>query len=80
MKNGVELTLKQLAAVFAKFSLVDVDPLGENSMHIAPAIQVVDSDQPANTVVTVLQEGLPPARPHAATRAGDGCQGCGRLK
>lgn len=58
MKNGVELTLKQLAAVFAKFSLVDVDPLGDKfDPHLHQAIQVVDSDQPANTVVTVLQKG-----------------------
>jgi len=58
MKNGVELTLKQLTAVFAKFSLVDVDPLGEKfDPHLHQAIQVVDSDQPANTVVTVLQKG-----------------------
>jgi molecular chaperone GrpE len=58
MKNGVELTLKQLAAVFAKFSLVDVDPLGDKfDPHLHQAIQVIDSDQPANTVVTVLQKG-----------------------
>ncbi len=58
MKNGVELTLKQLTAVFAKFSLVDVDPLGEKfDPHLHQAIQAVDSDQPANTVVTVLQKG-----------------------
>ncbi len=58
MKDGVELTLKQLAAAFAKFNLNDIDPLGEKfDPHQHQAIQVVESDQPANTVVTVLQKG-----------------------
>lgn len=58
LKDGVELTLKQLAAAFAKFNLVDIDPLGEKfDPHQHQAIQVVESDQPANTVVTVLQKG-----------------------
>jgi molecular chaperone GrpE len=58
LRSGVELTLKQLAAVFAKFSLVDVDPLGEKfDPHLHQAMQMVDSEQPANTVVTVLQKG-----------------------
>ncbi|MBU1396264.1 MAG: nucleotide exchange factor GrpE [Gammaproteobacteria bacterium] len=58
MKDGVELTLKQLAAAFGKFNLVDIDPLGEKfDPHQHQAIQVVESDQPANTVVTVLQKG-----------------------
>jgi len=58
MKDGVELTLKQLTAAFAKFHLNDIDPLGEKfDPHQHQAIQVVESDQPANTVVTVLQKG-----------------------
>jgi len=58
MKDGVELTLKQLTAAFAKFSLADIDPMGEKfDPHLHQAIQMVDSDQPANTVVTVLQKG-----------------------
>ncbi|MFZ3043444.1 MAG: nucleotide exchange factor GrpE [Thiobacillus sp.] len=58
MKDGVELTLKQLTAAFAKFNLNDIDPLGEKfDPHQHQAIQVVQSDQPANTVVTVLQKG-----------------------
>ncbi|MDZ7594644.1 MAG: nucleotide exchange factor GrpE [Thiobacillus sp.] len=58
MKDGVELTLKQLTAAFGKFNLVDIDPLGEKfDPHQHQAIQVVESDQPANTVVTVLQKG-----------------------
>lgn len=58
MKDGVELTLKQLTTAFAKFNLSDIDPLGEKfDPHQHQAIQVVESDQPANTVVTVLQKG-----------------------
>ncbi len=58
MKDGVELTLKQLTAVFGKFNLHDIDPLGEKfDPYLHQAIQVVESDQPANTVVTVLQKG-----------------------
>ena len=58
MKDGVELTLKQLVAAFGKFNLHDIDPLGEKfDPHQHQAIQVVESDQPANTVVTVLQKG-----------------------
>jgi molecular chaperone GrpE len=58
LKDGVELTLKQLAAAFAKFNLNDINPMGEKfDPHQHQAIQMVESDQPANTVVTVLQKG-----------------------
>jgi molecular chaperone GrpE len=58
LKSGVELTLKQLTAAFAKFNLADIAPLGEKfDPHLHQAIQMIDSDQPANTVVTVLQKG-----------------------
>lgn len=58
LRDGVELTLKQLVAAFAKFSLVDIDPMGEKfDPHLHQAIQMVDSNEPANTVVTVLQKG-----------------------
>jgi molecular chaperone GrpE len=58
LKDGVELTLKQLVAAFGKFNLQDIDPLGEKfDPHQHQAIQMVESDEPANTVVTVLQKG-----------------------
>jgi molecular chaperone GrpE len=58
LKDGVELTLKQLVAAFSRFSLQDIDPMGEKfDPHQHQAIQMVESDQPANTVVTVLQKG-----------------------
>jgi molecular chaperone GrpE len=58
LKSGVELTLKQLAGVFGKFSLSEIHPMGETfDPHRHQAISVVESDQPANTVVSVLQKG-----------------------
>ena len=58
MKDGVELTLKQLTAAFGKFNLNDINPIGEKfDPHQHQAIQMVESDLPANTVVTVLQKG-----------------------
>ena len=58
LREGVDLTLKQLTAVFGKFSLVDVSPMGEKfDPHLHQAIGMLDSEQPANTVVTVLQKG-----------------------
>lgn len=57
-KSGVELTLKQLAAAFEKNALVEVNPAGEKfDPHKHQAIGMVDSEQEANTVVTVLQKG-----------------------
>jgi molecular chaperone GrpE len=58
LKNGVDLTLKQLSGVFSKFSLTALDPAGEDfDPHRHQAISMVESDQPANTVVMVLQKG-----------------------
>ena len=58
MKNGVDLTLKQLVSAFGKFSLAEINPMGEKfDPHQHQAIAMVESDQPANTVVTVLQKG-----------------------
>ena len=58
LKDGVELTLKQLVAAFGRNNLHDIDPIGEKfDPHQHQAIQMLESDQPANTVVTVLQKG-----------------------
>jgi molecular chaperone GrpE len=57
-KQGVELTARQLASVFEKFSIVELDPVGQKfdpTKH--QAIATVDSDQEANTVVAVMQKG-----------------------
>ena len=57
-KAGVELTLKQLVSAFEKNALQAVNPVGEKfDPHKHQAIGMVDSEQEANTVVTVLQKG-----------------------
>jgi molecular chaperone GrpE len=56
--SGTELTLKQLTAAFERVSLREIDPLGEKfDPHRHQGISAVESDQPANTVVQVLQKG-----------------------
>jgi molecular chaperone GrpE len=57
-RSGVELTLKQLVSAFEKNALIEINPVGEKfDPHKHQAIGMVDSDQEANTVVTVLQKG-----------------------
>ena len=57
-KSGMELTLKQLSGVFEKFNISEINPLGEKfDAHKHQAIGMLDSDQPANTVVSVMQKG-----------------------
>jgi molecular chaperone GrpE len=58
LKSGVELTLKQLKAVFEKFNLKEIDPAGEKfDPHQHQAISTVEADAEPNTVVQVLQKG-----------------------
>jgi molecular chaperone GrpE len=58
MKSGVELTLKQLAAVFERFNLAEINPAGQKfDPHRHQAISTVESDAEPNTVVQVLQKG-----------------------
>jgi molecular chaperone GrpE len=57
-KSGMELTLKQLSAVFEKFKICEINPLGEKlDPHKHQAIGMLDSEEPANTVVSVMQKG-----------------------
>lgn len=57
-KSGMELTLKQLSSVFEKFNIKEINPVGEKlDPHKHQAIGMVESDQPANTVVSVMQKG-----------------------
>lgn len=57
-KNGVELTQKQLAAVFEKFNIKAINPNGEKfDPHQHQAMCMVESDLPPNTVTQVLQKG-----------------------
>lgn len=58
LRSGVELTLRQLNAVFEKFNLNEIDPAGEKfDPHRHQAISTVESDAEPNTVVQVLQKG-----------------------
>src|SRR5665647_1257809 len=57
-KSGMELTLKQLSGVLDKFNISEINPVGEKfDAHKHQAIGMLDSDQPANTVVSVMQKG-----------------------
>jgi molecular chaperone GrpE len=58
LKTGAELTLKSLDAAFARAQITEVDPAGQKfDPHRHEAMQVVPSDLPPNTVVTVFQKG-----------------------
>ena len=59
LKEGMELTLKLLTDVMAKFDIVEIDPQGEPfnpELHQAMSMQPRD-DVPPNTVVNVVQKG-----------------------
>ena len=59
LKEGVELTLKQLSSAFEKNRLVEVLPQQGDKLDPMKhqAVAVVPAEQEANTVVTVLQKG-----------------------
>jgi molecular chaperone GrpE len=59
IKEGVEMTLKQLTAAFEKNRLIEVMPQPGDKLdpNKHQAVAVVPSEQEANTVVAVLQKG-----------------------
>jgi molecular chaperone GrpE len=58
LRSGVELTLKQLNAVFGKVNLRVIDPVGEKfDPHRHQAISMLPSEKEPNTVINVLQKG-----------------------
>ncbi len=58
LRDGVELTLKQLTAAFEKFSIREINPLGEKfDPYKHQSINMVESDAEPNSVVGVLQKG-----------------------
>jgi molecular chaperone GrpE len=58
LRAGSELTLKNLRSAFSRANVQEIDPAGEKfDPHRHQAIQMVPSDAPANTVVTVYQKG-----------------------
>jgi molecular chaperone GrpE len=58
LRDGVELTLKNLNAAFDKAQIVAVDPAADKyDPHRHQAMTMVESDQPAGTVAQVFQKG-----------------------
>ena len=59
LKEGVEMTLKQLSTAFEKNRLIEVNPQPGDKLDPMKhqAISMVAADQEANTIVTVLQKG-----------------------
>ena len=59
LREGTELTLKMLTQAMEKFEIQVIDPQGEvfdPNLHQAMSM-VPSEDQPANTVVSVMQKG-----------------------
>ncbi|WP_426117108.1 nucleotide exchange factor GrpE [Massilia sp. PWRC2] len=59
LKEGVEMTLKQMSSAFERNKLIEVQPAVGDKLDPMKhqAVAVVPADQEANTVVTVLQKG-----------------------
>ncbi|WP_432259708.1 nucleotide exchange factor GrpE [Cupriavidus sp. TMH.W2] len=58
LREGVELTARQLATAFERGKIVELNPVGEKfDPHRHQAISMVPAEQEANTVVSVLQRG-----------------------
>ena len=58
LKSGAELTLKALESALSRAQVVEINPVGEKfDPHRHQAMQMVESKQAPNTVVTVFQKG-----------------------
>ena len=58
LRSGVELTLRQLEAVFERQSIREVNPVGQKfDPHQHQAISMLPSDKEPYTVINVLQKG-----------------------
>ncbi|NEX60718.1 nucleotide exchange factor GrpE [Noviherbaspirillum galbum] len=59
LKEGVEMTLKQLNAAFERNRLLEINPVPGEKLDPMKhqAISMVPAEQDANTIVTVLQKG-----------------------
>jgi len=59
LKEGTEMTLRQLASAFEKNRLMEINPVKGEKLDPAKhqAVSMVPADQEANTVVEVLQKG-----------------------
>jgi molecular chaperone GrpE len=58
LRAGVEVTLKQLASIFERQQIREIDPAGAQfDPHRHEAISMLPSDKEPNTVINVLQKG-----------------------
>lgn len=58
LRQGVELTLRQLENAFESANVRQIDPQGEKfDPHLHQAVGMIESDAEPNTVVQVLQKG-----------------------
>ena len=58
LQDGVGLTLKQLQAVFEKFNIKEINPMGETlDPHRHQAMAALESDAPENSIINVFQKG-----------------------
>lgn len=58
LRDGVDLTLKQLSSVFSKFHIDEISPMGDKfDPHLHQAISAIESEAAPNTVIQVLQKG-----------------------
>ena len=58
LQDGVGLTLKQLQAVFEKFNIKEINPIGETlDPHRHQAMAALESDAPENSIINVFQKG-----------------------
>lgn len=59
LKEGVEMTLKQLSAAFERNRLIEINPVPGEKLDPMKhqAISMVPAEQDANTIVSVLQKG-----------------------
>lgn len=57
-KDGVDITAKQLGAVFEKFNIAEINPIGEKfDPNKHQAISMLENSGEPNTVTVVLQKG-----------------------
>ena len=58
LRDGVALTLKNLDSAFDKASITEINPLHQKyDAHRHQAMTMIESDEPAGTVVQVFQKG-----------------------
>ena len=57
-KDGVELTVKQLMNIFAKFNIELIDPVGEKfDPNFHQAMAMIETEDEPNKIINVMQKG-----------------------